>query len=70
MNKEKIKAHSPTELTLGKLRTYKGFEDISEKDGLEAIGNIKSLSRVLYYYHLEDSDVTVDKDHLFFMPNT
>lgn len=52
--KNSVKQNSNSELTIEKLRTYKGFENITETEAEIHIIAIKKLARVLYGVYLNE----------------
>ena len=50
----KVNETPQTGLTYEKLKTYKGFEDITEAQAEKEIDNIKRLAKVLYYLYLNE----------------
>jgi hypothetical protein len=46
--KKSVKENGRSELTIEKLKTYKGFEDFSEEQAEIAIANIKRLAKFLF----------------------
>lgn len=43
-----------SELTYEKLKTYKGFENVSEEEATKQIGVIKRLAKIMYYMYMEE----------------
>ena len=43
-----------TELTYEKLKTYKGFENVTEAEAVKEIEIIKKLAKILYYMYLKE----------------
>lgn len=43
-----VTLNSHSELTVEKLRTYKGFETVSEEEALIFIENIKAFAKILF----------------------
>ncbi len=55
-NKTTHKEEQPkSELTLEKLRTYKGFENVSDEKAAEDIKAIKTFARILYDIYQRES---------------
>ena len=52
--KNSVNKNSNSELTIEKLRTYKGFENITEEEAQIHIIAIKKLARVLYGIYLNE----------------
>ena len=42
------------ELTTEKLRTYKGFESISEEEAAASVDAIRKLAKILFYLYLNE----------------
>lgn len=55
---EKVK----TELTYEKLKTYKGFENITETEAEKEIEIIKKLAKILYYMYLKEQKDSNNKN--------
>lgn len=55
---ERKDAETKHELTLERLRAYKGFEFITEEEAAHIIYSIKELSIVLYQYYLTHKPAT------------
>ena len=53
-----------TDLTYEKLKTYKGFEDITEAQAEKEIDNIKRLAKVLYYLYLNEQQTKNDNNEI------
>jgi ERCC4-type nuclease len=51
-----------TELTYEKLKTYKGFENITEAEAVKEIEIIKKLAKILYYMYLKDQKNSNNKN--------
>jgi len=43
------------ELTVEKLRTYKGFENVSEEQAIQDITTIKAFARILYEKYKQEN---------------
>ena len=53
-----IKNDSANELNFEKLKTYKGFENISEDEARAEIERIKSLARILLGIYVKENKLT------------
>ena len=54
MKKSKVNVSREGELTLEKLRTYKGFENSTEEEAIKQIEVIKRLAKIMYYMYITD----------------
>lgn len=48
---KQIKQSNQTELTYQKLKTYKGFENITEEESVKQIEGIKKLAKILFHLY-------------------
>lgn len=53
--KKSVNQNSNSELTIEKLRTYKGFENFTEEQAQIAIINIKRLAKILFGIYSKDN---------------
>lgn len=53
--KKSVNQNSVSELTIEKLRTYKGFENFTEEQAQIAIVNIKRLAKILFGIYSKDN---------------
>ena len=53
--KKSVNQNSFSELTIEKLRTYKGFENFTEEQAQIAIVNIKRLAKLLFGMYSNDN---------------
>ncbi len=53
--KKSVNQNSNSELTIEKLRTYKGFENFTEEQAQIAILNIKRLAKLLFGMYSNDN---------------
>ena len=53
--KKSVNQNSNSELTIEKLRTYKGFENFTEEQAQIAIVNIKRLAKILFGIYSKDN---------------
>lgn len=53
-----------SELTYEKLKTYKGFENITEPESVKYIESIKKLAKILFYLyeHEQQTKLKTDSD--------
>lgn len=53
-----------SELTYEKLKTYKGFENITEPESVKYIESIKKLAKILFYLyeHEQQTELKTDSD--------
>ena len=54
-SKKLVNQNSNSELTIEKLRTYKGFENFTEEQAQIAIVNIKRLAKILFGIYSKDN---------------
>jgi hypothetical protein len=54
-SKKSVNQNSNSELTIEKLRTYKGFENFTEEQAQIAIVNIKRLAKILFGIYSKDN---------------
>lgn len=52
-----VTKNSVSELTIEKLRNYKGFESISDEEALIHIENIKRFAKILFNMFLNDNNL-------------
>lgn len=55
-----VNQNSNSELTTEKLRTYKGFENVTDEEAIIHIIAIKKLARVLFGIYLNTKDKNSD----------
>ena len=58
-SKKTVNQNSNSELTIEKLRTYKGFENFTEEQAQIAIVNIKRLAKILFGIYSKDNQSNV-----------
>lgn len=54
-SKKLVNQNSNSELTVEKLKTYKGFENFTEEEANIAILNIKRLAKILFGMYINDN---------------
>lgn len=50
------KTPTQTELNHAKLKTYKGFEGITEEESVKHIENIKKMAKILFHLHINEQN--------------
>ena len=58
-----MKKQADTELTFEKLKTYSGFENVTEEEAVKEIQIIKKLAKILYYMYLKDQKGNKRAEH-------
>lgn len=51
LSKKQIKTPQQTELNYEKLKTYKGFENITEEESIKHIEAIKKMAKVMFHLY-------------------
>ena len=62
MKGDKEESNPQSELSFEKLRTYKGFENVTEEEAQIQIEIIRKLARILHYMYMNEQQMNNDKN--------